>query len=374
MKIAVNTRLLLSGKMDGIGKFTYESFSLLVAQHPEVEFYFLYDRPSGIEIIESKNVSNIFLSPVTRHPWLLQWWLNISVKRWLAKNKIDLFISPDGWMPDKPNCKSLTIIHDLNFYHYPQKLRWGWGTWYNRKFKDYATHASRVATVSEFSKNDMATVYNIPTHKIDVVYNGADIRFIPLNTTDKTNVKKQYSKGEDYFFFIGSLYERKNIARMLLAFDAFKKQSNSKIKFVIAGRAIWWSNETKNLFDSLQYKEDVIFTNRVTNQELYRLMASAHALVYVSLFEGFGIPIIEAMQCGVPVITSNVTSMPEVAGDAALLVNPNHVDEIATAMETLTTNNNLRNNLIEAGTKQASLFSWQRTATLMWDSIQKTLH
>ena len=141
----------------------------------------------------------------------------------------------------------------------------------------------------------------------------------------------------------------------------------------MAGRAIWWSNETKDLYESLQYKQDVIFTNRVTNEELYKLMASAHALVYASLFEGFGIPIVEAMQCHIPVITSNVSSMPEIAGDAALLVDPTNTNEITVAMETLASNSTVRNKLIEAGAARAALFTWQRTATLLWESIQKTM-
>ncbi len=365
--------MLISNKLDGIGTFTHESFKLLTQQHPEVTFYFFFDRDFDQQFIYGKNVKGIVVPLPTRHPYLLWMWLNMMVPYYLKKYEIDLFISPDGFLPTNCKTKTLDIIHDLNFFHYPQKIRWGWGAFYNKHFPKYAQQATRIATVSEFSKTDIAQQYQIAKSKIDVVYNGANEGFQPITETEITSTRNKYSNGHPYFFFVGSMYERKNIKRLLQAFELFKTETNSDFKLLIAGRKIWWSNETEETYNNSKFKEEIIFTGRVDNASLHKLMGAAFALVYVSLFEGFGIPIVEAMQCSVPVITSNLTSMPEVAGDAALCVNPNSTEEICHAMKTIVDDKNLYQSLKEKGLERSKLFTWQRTADLIWQSIEKTI-
>jgi glycosyltransferase involved in cell wall biosynthesis len=238
-------------------------------------------------------------------------------------------------------------------------------------FPRFARKASRIATVSEYSKSDIANTYHIDKN-IDVVYNGAGSIFKPLQLTDKEATKQKFSHGNEYFFFIGTLHPRKNLVNLFKAFDQFKKTDNKGIKLVLAGARMWWTDEIRLAYEGMEHRDDVIFTGRVTDNELAALMASALALTYVSYFEGFGIPILEAFHCDTPVITSNVTSMPEVAGNAAVLIDPFSITSIADAMQKVASDAAFREKLIVEGRKQREQFSWERTAEKLWKCVEKT--
>jgi len=369
VRIAVNTRLLLKGKLEGLGRFSYETLKKITQAHPEHEFFFLFDRPFSDDFVFSSNVTPIVVGPPARHPVLWHIWFEISLPRILKKIKPNLFLSPDGFLSLKTNVPSLAVIHDLNFAHNPTDLVKTHAWFYNRYFPKYAKKAVRIATVSEFSKNDIAKQYGISTGKIDVVYNGVSERFSPISKEEKTQVKKQYSDGQPYFVYVGAIHQRKNIERMLLAFDNYQSQSGKSQKMVLVGNKKWWTAEMQSTLDNLENKQDVAFTGRVSDADLQLLIGAATASVYVSTFEGFGIPIIEAFQAEVPVITSNVTSMPEIAGNAALLVNPTDVKEISEAMLRIENSEELQHQLIDKGRQRAKQFTWQRTANLLWKSI-----
>lgn len=372
MRIAVNTRLLLKGKLEGLGRFTDETLKLMVAQHPEHEFFFLFDRPFDESFVYSDNVTPIVVNPPARHPVLWHVWFEMSVPKVLKRINPDLFLSPDGFLSLKSDVKSLPVIHDLNFVHNPKDLAKSHSWFYNRYFPKYAAKAARIATVSEYSRQDIAKQYGIEESKIDVVYNGVSERFSPLDESHKKVVQEKWSSGLPYFIYVGSIHQRKNIERMLQAFDEFKKTGQPH-KFILVGNRKWWTTSMQNSLDAMQFKDDVIFAGRVSDKDLNDLMGGAQANVYVSTFEGFGIPIIEAFQSGVPVITSNTTSMPEVAGDAALVVGPFSVSSISDAMISIAKDELLRKQLIQKGQERAKQFTWQRTADLLWESISKTL-
>jgi len=372
VRIAVNTRLLLKGKLEGLGRFTDETLKLIVAQHPEHEFFFLFDRPFDGSFIYADNVTPIIINPPARHPVLWHVWFEMSIPKALKRIKPDLFLSPDGFLSLNADVKSLPVIHDLNFVHNPLDLTKSHSWFYNRYFPKYAQKAARIATVSEYSKQDIAKQYGIDESKIDVVYNGVSERFSPLDESHKKVVQEKWSSGLPYFIYVGSIHQRKNIEGMLQAFDDFKK-THQPHKFILVGNRKWWTTTMQQALDAMQFKEDVIFAGRVSDEDLNDLMGGAQANVYVSTFEGFGIPIIEAFQSGVPVITSNTTSMPEIAGDAALVVDPFSVSSISDAMTCVAKDEILRNQLIQKGQERAKQFTWQRTADLLWDSISKTL-
>ena len=228
-------------------------------------------------------------------------------------------------------------------------------------------------TVSNYSKQDICKTYNIQPSKIDVSLNGVNNSFYPTGLQNQIATRKKYSEGKDYFLFVGALHPRKNIKRLLMAFDQFKSITKSGNKLLIVGAKMWWNDELESCFDQLTYKEEVIFTGRISLEELKALYSSALAFCFVSYFEGFGIPIIEAMKCGCPVITSNCTAMPEVAGEAALLVDPYNTDSITSAMIKLNSNNELRAELSEKGLIHSQKFSWAATADALWRSIEKVL-
>ncbi len=372
MKIAVNTRLLIKNKLEGIGWFAYETLKRITGSHPEHQFYFLFDRPYDESFVFGSNVTPIVIGPQARHPFLFYLWFEKSIPKALNKIVPDLFLSPDGYNSLSTKTPTLPVIHDLNFEHFPEQLPFLVRKYYKHYFPQFAHKATRIATVSEFSKSDIVSTYGINPDKIDVVYNGANEVYQPINPEAIVECRNQYTGGSPYFLFIGSLLPRKNIANLFSAFDLFKQNASNNIKLMIIGEKKWWTNEIKRSYESMAHKDAVIFKGHTSPDELKLLIPSALALTYVSFFEGFGIPIIEAMRCGTPVITSNTSSMPEIAGDAAMLLDPNSVQSIADAMIKISASEELRKSLSEKGLTRAKDFSWNATADKLWDSIIKS--
>jgi glycosyltransferase involved in cell wall biosynthesis len=371
LNIAVNTRLLLHNKLEGIGRFSFETLKRITPNHPEHQFIFFFDRPWHEEFIFSDNITPVALFPPSRHPFLWYWWFEFSVAAALKKYKADLFLSPDGYLSLSTDVPQIPVIHDLNFEHYPQDLPYLYSKYYRHYFPKYAKKAVRIATVSEFSKNDIAQQYGIAADKIDVVYNGCNENFKPVSAEVKEETKMKFSKACPYFVYVGAQHQRKNLQNLFRAFDEYKKE-DSNYKLLISGQKKWWTSEMEEAYSGMHYKDDVIFTGRLSEEYLVNVLASSEALVYVSYFEGFGIPVVEAMRCNVPVICADTTSLPEVAGKAALLVNPFEVNEIASAMKKLTTDNQLRAQLIREGQEQSKQFTWDATADKLWQTIVKT--
>ena len=373
MNIAVNTRLLLKGKMDGIGWFTYHSLKYLTKKHSNVNFYFIFDRPFNKEFIFSDNITPIVVSPPTRHPFLWYLWFEHRIPKILKEINADIFLSPDGYLSLKTKIPSLPVIHDINFVHQPQDLPFFTRKYYIKYFAKFAQKGTRIATVSEYSKKDICETYNISDDKIDVVYNGFDQKYKSITDKKKKEIRKSITNNQEYFIFIGSLHPRKNIARLFKAFDKFKTETSSDLKLVIVGGMLFKTSDLTQVYNEMTYKNDVVFTGRVEPEKLYKILASAFAMTFVPYFEGFGIPIIEAMACDIPVITANTTSMPEVAGDAALLIDPFSVTSIKNGMVKIWKNEELRNSLIEKAKIQRNKFSWEKTGDKLWESILKTL-
>lgn len=373
MRIAVNTRLLLPGKLDGIGWFTAETLRRIVAAHPEHDFFFLFDRKPDPRFLFAPNVHPVVLCPQARHPLLWYMFFQWSVRWALRKYKIDLFLSPDGYTALDTRVPTLTVIHDINFEHSPDNLRPSHQRYMTCFSPQFARYSTRIATVSEFSKRDIAETYHLPPDKIDVVYDGAHADYRPLSPVEQARTREQYTQGHPYFLFVSTIIKRKNLATLLLAFDRFRDSDTRGMRLVVVGHRVWWQDELKAAYDGMRHPEDVLFVGRADSAALARLMGSATALAYPSLFEGFGIPILEAFHAEVPVVTSNCTSMPEVAGDAALLVEPTDVRQLADALARLATDDTLRRQLVTRGREQRTRFSWDITADLLWQSMMKTL-
>lgn len=374
MKIAVNTRLLLKNKLEGIGWFTFESLKRIVKSHPEHEFYFIFDRKYDSEFVFADNVTPVVTGPPARHPILHYIWYEISIPRVLKKINPDIFVSPDAYLSLSSKYPDLIVIHDLNFEHFPEHMPWLTRKYYRYFTPRYAKKAKRIATVSEFSKNDIIEKYNIDPEKIDVVYNGSGEKFKPVSEEEKEITRHKFSVGCDYFVFVGALNPRKNLGNIFKAFDSFKSDYKTNVKFVVVGEKMYWSDDIKSAYEKMKHKSDVIFTGRLEPDDLSKVVGSSVALVYTSFFEGFGIPIIEAFNAEVPVITSNVTSMPEIAADAALLVNPENAEEIAAAMYNISNDSDLAVSLVEKGKVRKKDFTWEKTAENMWTSIEKTIN
>jgi glycosyltransferase involved in cell wall biosynthesis len=369
--IAVNTRLLIKDQREGIGRFAYETLRRIAVNNPEHQFLFIFDRVFDPAFVFSSNVKPLVTGPKARHPFLFLIWFEISVRAILKKYKPDIFLSPDGYICLSADVNTVAVVHDLNFEHYPSDLPFLAGLYYRFFFPLFCRKAKRIATVSKFSKEDIVKTYGINPGKIDVVYNGISKSFAPLNSQEKDAIKNQYTGGCDYFLFVGSQHPRKNLSRLIKAFEKFKIQTKSDVKLVLAGKKYYWSGEMKKTFMESPYKNEIIFTGKVNDHEIAQITASALALTYLSYFEGFGIPIIEAMKCNVPVVAANTSSIPEIASDAALLVDPFSIHAIAEALVQIYEHEDLRNLLCQKGQKRCLEFSWDNTADLLWNCIEK---
>ncbi len=361
---------MLPDKLEGIGWVMYETLRRMVMSHPEVEFYFFFDRKPDPRFLFAPNVKPVTLFPQARHPFLYVWYFECSVARALERIKPDLFYSPDGYLSLRTDVPSVAHFHDLNFEHFPKDMP-PLDLWHYKKFfSRFAHKAQRIITVSEFSKMDISQCYNVNPDKIDVAYNGANELFVPIPDEEKLVIRQKYTQGKPYFIFVGSLHPRKNLARLFPAYDLFREQSSNDIKLMIVGEKRWWTETIRHAYDNMHHKEDVVFMGHLSATELHQVTAAAFASLYVSYFEGFGIPIVEAFRCKVPVITSNVSSMPEVAADAALLVDPFKLTSIADAMLQIQ-NDYLRKELIDKGWKRKDSFSWDLCADHIWNSLMK---
>jgi glycosyltransferase involved in cell wall biosynthesis len=370
MNIMVNTRLLLPGKLTGVEWFTVETLKRLVAWYPEVTFTFLFDRDHDDQFIFGNNVVPVKLSPQARHPVLWYAWFEYAVKKAIDKHNPDVFLSPDGFLSLRSDIPQIAVIHDLNFVHNPERLPRFTGAYYRYFFEKYADKATRIATVSEYSAQDIARTYSIPINRIDVIGNGVSEVFYQLEEKPKIELVGN----APYFLFVGSLNPRKNIVGMLRSFEKFKETDTRGHKLVIVGEQMFKLPRTKTFFQEMKFSGDVIFAGRKDGAALNELYNGAVALWFVSHFEGFGIPIIEAFRAGCPVITSTTTSMPEVAGDAAILLDPDDIDGIGSAMERVVNDSIFRSELIAKGFLRANYYTWDRAAERLWDCIQQTLN
>lgn len=370
MRIVINARLLIPGKLDGIGWFIYETCRRMIDAHPDVEFHFLFDRRPPLNLFSSPNVKMNQVFPPARRPFLFDLWFNWSIPGVLKRIGADVFVSPDGLGSIKCPCPQVVVVHDINFERYPEDLPPSYMSYLRRTTYDLVKSGAVIATVSEFSKREIAEVYGADAERIRVVSNAASEVFQPLPPEVQQQVRSHHTNGNPFFLFVSSIHPRKNLPRLLRAFDRFITESGSTHRLVIVGSVFWMFGHVKDTLRSMAHSQRVVFTYHVERNELARLMGSAEALCFISYYEGFGVPVLEAFQSGTPVITSAGTAMEEVAGGAAVLVDPFNEGSIAQALSRVANDSVLRDQLRAAGVKRSGEYSWDRSAQLLWDIIQ----
>jgi glycosyltransferase involved in cell wall biosynthesis len=361
----------MKDEMEGVGYFLQKTLDVLVKEHSQHRFHFLFDRPYDPEFVDAPNVTATVVRPPARHPLLWKIWYDLKVPFALKHIKADVFVSPDGFCSLTSGVPQCLVVHDLAFLHQPGAIKKSHLFFYKRYTPKFLKKAKSIATVSQFSKQDIIQQYGTPADKIDVVYSAVKPLFQPLHFEKQELIKEKYTSGHEYFIYTGAIHPRKNLINLLKAFSLFKKRLHSSMKLVLAGRLAWKNDEFLQLLQTYKYREDVVMTGYLPEEELATLTASAYALVYPSLFEGFGVPVLEAMQCRVPVLTSAGTSMQEIGEDAALYFNPQEPADIADKLMRIYKDEDLRSRLIEKGTVVAAKYSWERTADLLWESIVK---
>jgi glycosyltransferase involved in cell wall biosynthesis len=373
MRIAVNTRFLIKNQLEGYGNFIYEIFTRIAEHHPEHQFIFFYDRLFDGSISVPENVLQVIIPPKARHALSFKWWYDIKIPLALKKYKADVFVSPDGFCSLFTKVPQVLVLHDLAFLHLPKLIPKHHLLYYKWYTPQFLKKSKVVATVSEFSKKDIIQKYKIQAEKIVNVGSAAKTIFNEVEWDQKEMIKEAYADGFEYFVFIGGIHPRKNLINLLKAFSLFKTRQHTNMKLLVVGRLAWQYNETIEKLKSYKYRDEVKMLGYLPDDEVARVVAGAYALVFPSYFEGFGVPILEAMKSGVPVITSSTSSMIEIGGDAALFADPDDPAEIAERLKTIFKDEALRSQLIEKGKLQAAKYSWDKTADLMWGAIEKAV-
>lgn len=372
MIIAVNAIFFNSANLEGYGHYTVSIFKLLVKQYPQHQFVFVYDRPHPTDLIIGENVESITVAPAARHIPAFFYWYNISAALAVKKIKADVWVQPYGFCSLSTSVPQVLVVHDLAFKHFPQHISWTQRWHYAAMTPRFLKKAKRVVTVSEFSKQDIIQSY--PQLALDptVISGAARSGFVPLSWEEKEQVKEAYTEGYEYFLCVGGINPRKNMMHILKAFSLFKKWHKSNMKLVFAGRLAWQYQEFVEKLKTFKYRNDVVLTGYVEETILQKLTGAAYASLYITHFEGFGLPIVEAMQSGVPVVVGNNSSMPEVGGEAVLYADASDPENIASQMQALYRNEKMREKLIQKGLEQAALYSWEQAAQLFWKEILAT--
>jgi len=369
MRIAVNARFLLASYLEGIGRFTFEVVRRLAEANPQDELILFFDRPYDERFVIARNVRPVVLPPPARHPLLWLWWFEHSLARALAEERPDVLLSPDGFLPLGTSVPTLLVVHDIAFERVSGALG-GLSSAYCRVMTPrFLRKAARVATVSEFSKRELMECHRVAEERLEVIPNGVGAEFRRVDSDQASRVRRRYADGVEYFLHVGAIHPRKNVANLLRAFDLFAPRAPRPMKLLLAGRTAWRCEDVRRVHAQMQHREDVVFLGHVASAELPHLVASALALVYVSLYEGFGLPPVEAMASGTAVVLSNHAALPEVAGDAALYVDPLDIASIAAAMEQVASDSALRAALVRRGLERARRYDWDRTAAAVRRSL-----
>lgn len=373
IRIGVNTRLLLSNRLEGIGRVTHEVLKRLTQSHPEVEFYFFFDRAYDEKFLYASNVKPIVIYPQARHPFLYLMWFEYQIPRYVKKYKIDLFFSPDAYLSTRLTIPQVPIFHDIAFEYFPETVTPIERLFYKTFFPKYAKISKRLVAVSKATKKDLIKLYGVESDRIQVIYNGYDPNlFHSIPYQDQVKARNHYSKGCPYFLSVATIQPRKNVNRLLMAFDRFRSLVHEPVKLVLVGRKGWRIRQALAYYKQMKYKDDVIFTGYVDSKMLAPLYAGSIALCYISLYEGFGLPILEALACHAQVVYSNVSSMPEVAGPFGIPVDPMNIDSILQGMLKAYSDPPQYNK--EALEKHLKQFSWDQAAQQYWEVLKSVLN
>jgi len=378
----------------GIGRFTRELIRALFALDdgaarsvPSCE-YVLFAATGGLSRAATEpRLAYITQPAVTRHlqfkirnltflsdDWLHRLWhrAHLPIPIEAITGRVDLFHEPDFVLPPtRPGTRTVLTVHDLTFIRDSESAFPRLRRYLNRVVPRSVGRATHVLADSLATKNDLVELFNTPPDKITVLYGGVDARFTPVRESERlATVRARYGIGQGPFILgIGTIQPRKNYRRLIQAF-AILKSLTSSLQLVIAGGKGWMYDSIFAEVKHLGLEGQVLFPGFVDDDDLSALYSAAELLAFPSIYEGFGLPILEAMACGTPVVTSITSSLPELAGDAALLIEPTDVDAIAAAMRCLLQDPDLRRGLVAGGFDQARKFTWQKAATQLVEIYQ----
>jgi glycosyltransferase involved in cell wall biosynthesis len=346
MRIGIDCRSIsIEG---GVREYLINLIKNLIRIDKNNEYFLYYSKRNELGTFKSKNIHEILIPLNSRIG--IPFWEQIKLKKQAQKDNLDILHSPKNTCPVNlhKNIKSIITFLDITPFIYKNEMAYLDMLYWRFFIPKSLKRANRIVSISNSTSKDINSLFPRYNNKIDTIYLGVD----------KNKVRKSIKK-EDFFLFVGTLRKRKNVKRILEAFSRIKEKN---FKLYLAGKNLDQQNNIRKAIKNLKLEKKAILLGRINEDKLKELYSKAKAYLYPSLYEGFGLPILEAQASGCPVITSNISSMPEVAGKGALLVNPNSVEEISQAMERIINDKKLRNKLIKEGYKNLKRFSWEKCA------------
>lgn len=376
MKIGIDARSILNpekGDAIGVGHYTYQLIRHLLKNDTENEYVIFFDfrvREKDIKKFTRPNVQIKFYPFSDYKRYLPGAYNEILGTATLQKEKLDVLhtTSSHNRIPMSYSGKTVVTFHDMAVFNVPQCLPIVKRTRDKAINHLMANKADKIIAVSESLKSDVKKFLNVPDEKISVIYSGLDERFFRESDADEKKVLGKYSIGKKYILFLGTLEPSKNISRLLEAFALFKQKQKNKnsnkfdYQLVLAGKRGWLSQEYQQVIKDLGLAKDVVFTGYIVGDELVPLFHNAEFFVMPSLYEGFGMTVLEAFATQTPAIISKVASLPELAGDAAYFINPLNVEELTDAMMIFANDENICGQYRTKGLEQAKKFNWDKTA------------
>jgi len=360
MNIAING-LFLSLKNTGGGRYLTDLVAGLQPFGRNIK-YFLF---TNNNINRNKIVSNPFVETIDCG-WMIRFrpsrilWENLILPHVLNKRKIDLLHAAGFTLPRRISCKSVITIFDMTFFTMPQFHLASKVAYFQKMIPVALKRADMIIAISEQTKNDIIYTSGVTENKIKVIYVGIGKEFRIIDDKDAVErIKQKYGLPKKYILFVGTIEPRKNITGLVSAYAKIKK-NGCEHKLVVVGKRGWSYREIFTTIKNLNLENEVIFTGYVDAEDLPFIYNGASVFVYPSFYEGFGIPILEAMSCGVPVVTSNVSSLPEITGEAALLIEPENIEVMSASIDKVLKDPDIANNMIQKGLDRAKLFSLEK--------------
>ncbi len=356
MRIGIDARLVYYSQA-GIGQYILHLVNSLAEVDRENEYVLLQSRKDDTTILRQPNFRRVSLWTPSHH-YLERYSLNIE----LMRLGLDVLHSPDFIPPHKPSCKSVITVHDLAFLLYPHFLTRESARYYGH-IDQAVRWTDHIISVSESTKRDTIQYLGVSEDKITVVYEAANPIFCPIDRAEaRQQVRNRHGVDAPYILFVSTIEPRKNVPTLIRAVWQLLECYKADVHLVLAGGKGWLFEDAFATVEELKLDSRVHFVGRVTSEDLLALYNAAELLAHPAFYEGFGLPPLEAMACGLPVVVSNVASLPEVVGDAGLLIDPHDVDELTVAMWRVLNEPDLRQEMRTRGLQQAARFSWERAA------------
>lgn len=371
MKIGIDGRAAKWYRGTGIGTYTFQLINSISKVDKNNDYLLFLPENSSLNLNSNFNIQKVSSTPS------LNFWEEVKAPNIFDDKNLDIYHVPQngvGLYTDINSYKAITL-HDIIPLKMPETVSEGYLKIFNNELPKIINHCDGILTVSEFSKKDISKAFNFPKDKIFVTHLAAEDIYKPLDKElCKNIIKKEYGIKDDFILYVGGFSPRKNIVGLIEAFSLLSNNNKKNLKLVITGRkGISYDIYKKKAID-LNIEDYVIFTDFIPLEKLPLFYNASKLLAYPSFYEGFGLPPLEAMACGTPVITSNVTSLSEVCSNAALLINPYNIDELKSAIELVLTDTRLRESMIKNGLIQSSQYSWNITAKATIDAYKNIIN